>query len=622
MRLLIVAVLLVATMTLPLQALAGYAGGHIDLAVTVGNPHQHVFYVTEKIPVTPGQLTLYYPKWVPGEHGPDGPIGNVAGLFFKANGRTLAWSRDPVDTYTFHLDVPQGVSTLTVDFDLLPSRGDISITPQLAVLEWNQVALYPAGLPTTKIEVEPRITLPAGWRYATALDTASHTRGTYTFAPVSFNNLVDSPLMAGEYFREVDLSPGDSVHHYLDMVADAPGDLAITQDELQGMRSLVVQANRLFDSHHYHSYRFLLSLSDQMQGHGGGLEHHQSSDNGLFADLLVNKQVFLGEASLMPHEYVHSWNGKFRRPAELWQPDFQTPEHTRMLWVYEGLTNYWGNVLAARSDLFTPEQFRAMLAYTAAGQNHRPGREWRPLIDTTVGEPMGGFGVEYGNWRRGADYYDEGVLIWLGVDVKIRELTHDRRSLDDFAKRFYGMDNGSYVTKTYTFGDLVAALNSVARYDWAGYFHQLLDGTSDHAPLKGLTDSGWKLVYSGDTNPYEEARGVIHHFTRTLFSVGFTTNDEGVIGDVLWNSSAFKAGLAPGMKLVSVNGLTFSPQVFLREIADSSKPGHGKLVFVASGSGTTGTYTLDYGGGLRFAHLQRIQGTPNYLDHIIAPVGH
>lgn len=622
MRSLVAAGLFVATMTLPLQALAGYAGGRIDLAVAVTKPGQHVFYVTEKIPVTPGPLTLYYPKWIPGEHGPNGPIGNVAGLFFKADGKALAWRRDPVDMFTFHLDVPQGVSTLTVDFELLPSRGDISLTPQMVVLEWNQVALYPAELPTAKIQIQPRITLPAGWHYATALDTTSHAGSTYTFAPVSFNNLVDSPLMAGEYFREVDLSPGNSVHHYLDMVADAPGDLAITPDELEGMRNLIVQANRLFDSHHYHSYRFLLSLSDHLAGHGGGLEHHQSSDNGLFADLLVNKQVFLGEASLMPHEYVHSWNGKFRRPAKLWQPDFQTPEHTRLLWVYEGLTNYWGNVLAARSGLFTPDQFRAMLAYTAAGQNHRPGREWRPLIDTTVGEPMGGFGVDYGNWRRGSDYYDEGVLIWLGVDMKIRELTHDRRSLDDFAKRFYGMDNGSYFTRTYTFDDLVKTLDAVAPYDWAGYLHKLLDTTSDHAPLEGLNDSGWKLVYSTEKNPYEEARGVIHHFTRTLFSVGFTTNGDGVIGDVLWNSPAFKAGLAPGMKLVSVNGLTFSPQVFLHEIAATSEPGHGNLVFVASGSGITRTCTLAYNGGLRYAHLERTQGTPDYLEQIIAPARH
>ncbi len=619
MRLLVVAGLLLATTMLPLQALAGYAGDRIELAVTATRPGQHVFYVTEKIPVTPGPLALYYPKWIPGEHGPDGPIGNVAGLAFEANGRKLAWHRDPVDMFTFHVDVPQGVSALTARFDLLPSRGSISLTPQMAVLEWNQVALYPAGLPTAKIEIQPRITLPADWRYATALDTASRSGDTYTFAPVSFNNLVDSPLMAGEYFREIDLSPGNPVHHYLDMVADAPGDLAITPDELQGMRDLIVQANRLFDSHHYHGYRFLLSLSDHLPGHGGGLEHHQSSDNGLFADLLVNRQVFLGEASLMPHEYVHSWNGKFRRPAKLWQPDFQTPEQTRLLWVYEGLTNYWGNVLAARSGLFTPEQFRAMLAFTAAGQDHRPGREWRPLIDTTVGEPMGG-GPEYGNWRRGSDYYDEGVLIWLGVDAKIRELTHDRRSLDDFARRFYGMDNGSYVTKTYTFDDVVAALNSIAAYDWAGYLHQLLDNTAEHAPLGGLARSGWKLVYSSTPNPYEEARGAIHHFTRTLFSVGFTTNDEGVIGDVLWNSPAFKAGLAPGMKLVSVNGSTFSPQVFLRGIAGTSKPGHGKLVFVASGSGVTGTYTLDYSGGLRYAHLERTGNTPDYLKQIIAPV--
>lgn len=620
MRLLVTACLLVATTTFSLSALAGYANGRIDLAVSIGKPEQHVFYVTEKIPVTPGPLTLYYPEWIPGEHGPDGPLGNMAGLFFEANGQPLAWERDPVDMYTFHVDVPQGVSMLDVNFELLPSSSNVSITPRLLVLEWNQVALYPTGLPTAKIEFQPRITLPAGWSYATALDTAAHIGDSYIFAPVTFNNLVDAPLMAGRYFREVDLSPGNPVHHYLDMFGDAPQDVAITQPELQGMRNLIVQANRLFDSHHYDHYRFLLSLSDQLRGHGGGLEHHQSSDNGLFPDLLTDQQVFLGEASLMPHEYVHSWNGKFRRPAKLWQPTFQTPEHTRMLWVYEGLTNYWGEVLSARSGLFTPDQYRAMLAYTAAGQDHRAGREWRPLIDTAVGEPMGGFGVDYGNWRRSDDYYDEGVLLWLGVDVKIRELTHDRRSLDDFAKLFYGMDSGSYVTKTYTFDDLVKALNTVAPYDWTAYLHGLLDQTGHYAPLAGVTGSGWKLIYSSTPNPYEAARGVIHHFTRTLFSVGFTTNGKGVIGDVLWNSPAFKAGLAPGMQLVSVNGLTFSSEVFLDAIADTSKTGHGKLVFVASGSGITGTYTLDYSGGLRYAHLERIKGTPNYLDQIIAPV--
>ncbi|HEX7325607.1 MAG TPA: M61 family peptidase [Rhodanobacteraceae bacterium] len=620
MRLLLASGLLAATATLSLPAFAGYANGRIDLAVSLGKLDQHVFYVSEQIPVTPGPLTLYYPKWIPGEHGPDGPIGNMAGLFFRANGKTIPWQRDPVDMYAFHLDVPQGTTTLSVNFDLLPSMGNVSITPQMMVLEWNQVALYPAGLPTAKITFVPQITLPADWQYATALDTASHTDGTYTFAPVTFNNLVDSPLMAGQYFRQLDLSPGNPVHHYLDIVADEPKDLAITPFELRGMRNLIVQTNRLFESHHYKSYRFLLSLSDRMQGHGGGLEHHQSSDDGLFADLLTNKQVFLGEASLMPHEYVHSWNGKFRRPAKLWQPTFQTPEHTRMLWVYEGLTNYWAEVLSARSGLFTPAQFRDVLAYMAAGQNHRPGREWRPLIDTTVGEPMGGFGVEYGNWRRGDDYYNEGVLIWLGVDVKIRELTHDKRSLDNFAKLFYGMDNGSYVTKTYTFADLVKALNTVAPYDWAPYLHDLLDKTSDHAPLAGVTDSGWKLVYSSTPNPYEEARGVIHHFTRTLFAVGFTTNDKGIIGDVLWNSPAFKAGLAPHMQLVSVNGVAFSPKVFLQAIADTTRPGHGKLTFVASEPGSTGTYSFDYSGGLRYAHLERIKDTPNYLGQIIAPV--
>ncbi len=624
MRPLLTAVALAIAATLTAPARADYAKAPIDLAVSVTAPQQHVFYVTEKMPVTPGPLTLYYPKYIPGEHGPTGPIDNVAGLTFTAGGKTLDWHRDPVDMYTFRLDVPKGADTLTIDFQFLSPVGGgaftagVSMTPRIVDLEWNQVALYPAGLPTKDIVFRPRITLPAGWKYGSALITESHSGNTYDFAPVTFNNLVDSPLIAGEHFRQVDLAPGDSVHRYLDMVADYPKALDIGP-YLKNYRNLIVQANNLFESHHYKAYHFLLTLSDHT-GHFG-LEHHQSSDDRINADLFLNKQTMLGEASLLPHEYVHSWNGKFRRPAKLWQPDFEKPEHTRMLWVYEGLTNYWGEVLAARSGLWTPAEYRAMMAYYAAVMNHHPGRTWRPLIDTTIAAQLlydsPGF---YRNWRRGTDFYDEGALIWLGVDTKIRELTHDKRSLDDFAKRFYGMDNGSYVTKTYTFDDVVKALDSVVHYDWAGYLRQRLDKTNDHAPLGGLTAGGWKLVYTDKPNPYEQAREAIHSYVEAMFSIGLSVDKKGRIGDVLWKGPAFQAGLAPGMKIVSVNGSSFTPGVLERAIADSSQPDHDKLAIVASGSGVTATYTIRYSGGLRYPHLERIAGTPDYLDDISAPV--
>ncbi len=606
-------------------ALAGYAKAPIDLAVSVTAPRQHVFYVTEKIPVTPGPLTLYYPKYIPGEHGPTGPIVNLAGLVFRAHGKTLAWHRDPVDMYTFRLNVPKGANTLAIDFDFLSPVGGgaftagVSMTPRIVDLEWNQVALYPAGLPTAKIVFHPRITLPRGWRYGTALVTASNNGNTHVFAPVTFNNLVDSPLIAGKYFRQVNLAPDSTVHRYLDMVADYPQALDIGDTYTRDYRNLIVQANRLFGSHHYENYHFLLTLSDHT-GHFG-LEHHQSSDDRINADIFLNKQTLLGEASLLPHEYTHSWNGKFRRPAKLWQPNFETPEQTRLLWVYEGLTNYWGEVLAARSGLWTTPDYRAMMAYYAADMAHRPGRQWRPLIDTTIAAQLGYASPHfYANWRRGTDFYDEGALIWLGVDTKIRKLTHDKRSLDNFARRFFGMDNGSDLTKTYTFADIVVALNAVVRYDWSGYLRQRLDKTSAHAPLGGLADGGWKLVYSATPNPYEQARETIHKFTDVMFSIGLTVDKKGKIDDVLWQGPAFKAGLAPGMKIVGIDGTTFSPAALKRAIASTTGGRNTVIGLTAKAQGVIQHFTIRYTGGIRYPHLVRVPGTPDYLSQIAAPV--
>ncbi len=625
MRCISLAVFSVAALAAAAPGFAGFRNAPIALAVTVADPAQHIFHTTEQIPVTPGPLTLYYPKYIPGEHGPTGPIVNLAGLVFKANGKTAAWRRDPVDMYTFYLDVPKGADMLTADFDFLSPTGGgiftagVSMTPRIVDLEWNQVALYPAELPTAKLSYRPSLTLPAGWQYASALKTQSKDGDTVNFAPVTFNNLVDSPLIAGLNFREVDLSPGASVHHYLDMVADYPEALDIGADYTGKFRNLITQANALFASHHYDSYHFLLTLSDYTSHFG--LEHHQSSDDRVNADLFLNKQAMLGEASLLPHEYTHSWNGKFRRPAKLWQPDFERPEHTALLWVYEGLTNYWGEVLAARSGLWTPADYRDMLAFYAAEMNHRPGREWRPLINTTVAaQILYGSPGYYANWRRGVDFYDEGALIWLGVDTKLRALTNNKRSLDDFAKRFYGMNNGSYVTVTYTFDDIVKTLNGIAAYDWSGYLKNLLDKTHEQAPLGGVTGGGWKLVYSSAPNPYEQARENVRKFTDAMFTIGLTVDKSGRIGDVLWNSPAFKAGLAPGMEIIGVNGNAFGKGVLRRAIAASARPGGGTITITATGEGAVQKYPIAYDGGLRYPHLERITGTPDYLGEIVAPV--
>lgn len=624
-RLLLTAVALAATTIAVAPAWASYARKPINLAVNIAHPRQHVFYVTEKIPVTPGSLTLYYPKYIPGEHGPAGPIVNLTGLVMHANNKTLTWHRDPVDMDAFHINIPKDVNTLTINFDFLsPVAGGviaegISMTPNIVDLEWNEVALYPAGIPTAKIVFWTRITLPRGWRYGTALATKSNSNGTHVFEPVTFNNLVDSPLIAGKYFKQINLAPESAVHRYLDMVSDYNDALNIGKKYTEEYSNLIVQAKRLFDSHHYKNYHFLLTLSDYIDHFG--LEHHQSSDDRVNADLFSNKRTMLVEASLLPHEYTHSWNGKFRRPAQLWQPNFQIPEHTRMLWVYEGLTTYWGQVLAARSGLWTAADYRAMIAYNSAIRAHRPGRAWRSMIDTTVSSPLlYGSPRFYANWRRSrVDFHNEAAFIWFDVDIKIRELTHDKHSLDDFAKLFFSMDNGSYKTKTYTFGDIVKALNAIARYRWSSYLRQRLETTSGHVPLDDIIGSGWQLVYSAKSNPFEQARETIRKYTDAMFSIGLTVSKNGDIYDVLWQGPAFRAGLAPGMKILGVNGTTFNSATLKRAIAATAGSSINDVSLTVSDQGTIKRFTIRYSGGLRYPHLVRKSGTPDYLMQIITP---
>jgi predicted metalloprotease with PDZ domain len=587
-------------------------------------PKQQIFYVHEVMPVRPGPLTLYYPKWIPGDHAPDGPIGTMMGLEITAGGKRIPWLRDEVDMFTFHLTVPAGVRQIDIRFEF-PARD--RVTPNLMGLEWNTVALYQAGYPTKEQMYEPTLVIPAGWRYASALTTEGHSGGRITFKPVPLNTLVDSPVIAGEYFRQIDLTPaGSPVRRYLDMVGDNAAALDISDAQIAGFRHLVEQAQALFHSHHYNNYHFLLTLSDYVST--GGLEHHQSSDDRarggtkMFADA----DHFMLDASLLPHEYTHSWNGKFMRPARLWQPNFERPEHTPMLWVYEGLTTYLGDMLTARSGLWSPDTWRQAVAYRAAVMAHRTGREWRPLIDTTVAaQLLYGSPSAWANWRRQTDFYREGELLWLAVDMKIRTLSHDRRSLDDFARRFFGVDNGSFTTHTYTFHNVVAALNAVQPYDWARFLHNWLYGVGQQVPLlSGIKASGWRLVYSDRPSRYQKALENVgegelsSQGVNAMFSVGLFLDRQGKVEDVLWNGPAFKAGLAPGMTLVAIDGQPYSTGVLRSEIAQAQKS-QKPLEITAKGDGVTAHYTVYYDGGLKYPHLVRVPGTTDYLRQILAP---
>ena len=594
----------------------------VELTVRLPNPGQKLLYVEESMPVKPGALTLYYPKWIPGDHTPDGEIEKILGLEFSAGGKRLAWHRDELDKFTFLLTIPDGADRLDIRFEF-PARD--RITANLMDLTWDNVAFYQAGSPTKTQIYEPTIVIPSDWKYGTALQTGKHDGGTTTFKPVPFNTLVDSPVIAGKYFRSVDVTPsGASVKRFLDMVGDSEASIRISDKQIAGFKNLVEQAQALFHSHHYDSYHFLLTLSDHTSV--GGLEHHQSSDDRARSGskMFADADHFMLDGSLLPHEYTHSWNGKFMRPAGLWQPDFEQPERAGLLWVYEGLTVYFGDVLTARSGLWSADQWRDVVAYRAANMAHRTGREWRPLGDTSVAVHYGAPDA-WANWGRQNDFYPEGELFWLAVDMKIRDLSHDKHSLDDFAREFFSVDSGSYVTHTYEFDDVVAALNKVQPFGWSDFLNAWVNGTDPQVPLlSGIEAAGWKLVYTDKPSTYQnaienvgpgelEGKGV-----NALFSAGMFLDGDGKIIDVLWNGPAFKAGLAPGMKLMSIDGHLYSTKVLWTQIAAAHERAQ-PLQINAQQDGAVSMYTVRYTDGLKYPNLIRAQGKTDYLQQILAP---
>ncbi|MGH8153888.1 MAG: M61 family metallopeptidase [Rhodanobacteraceae bacterium] len=597
--------------------------GTIAIHVDATDTTQGIFRVHETIPVQSGELTLLYPKWIPGAHSPAGPIDMLAGLVITANGKPLPWHRYKYDVYAFRVDVPQGVSDVDVKFQFLSGRGEhsfVQMTEKMLSLEWNTVALYPAGHWSRDITFAPSVTLPAGWQFGTALETQSSSGDTTTFKPTTFNTLVDSPMYAGKYFKRVDLNPGGKVPVHMDIVADAPKDLEMTPEQLQVHRNLVTQAFRLFDSHHFDHYDFLFSLSDQLSGNG--LEHHQLSEDGWGPDYFTNWANNAPNRDLLAHEFTHSWNGKFRRPADLWTPNFNVPMGDSLLWVYEGQTQYWGFVLTARAGMWTPAQFRDALAMVAANYDrNRPGFEWRTLEDTT-NDPTAAHRamLPYRSWQMSEEYYSGGQMMWLAVDAKIRSLTHDKKSLDTFARDFFGVDNGSFVTKTYTFDDIVNALNGVVKYDWATFLDRYVNQLNPPF-TQGLATSGWKLVYTDKESPYEkqyeaEPQSPRHIFNFT-YSIGLTFTKDGGINDVRWNGPAFKAGIGSGGTLVAVNGQAYKSSV-LKDAITAAKADGKPIELTIKYLGDYRTVPVDYTGGLQYPHLERIPGTPDYLDQIIA----
>ena len=597
--------------------------GTIRLRVDATDIERHIFSVNESIPVRGGgQVTLLYPQWLPGNHSPTGRVDKLAGLVMHSGGSRLEWTRDPVDVFAFHVAVPAGATTLDVAFQVASpldtNEGRVVMTADMLNLQWNVVALYPAGYFARQLTTEASVRLPDGWQFGTALEPVSTTGGVTTFKAVPFETLVDSPMFAGRYFSRLDLDPGGPVPVHLDVVADRADLLEMKPEQIEAHRALVRQAYKLYGSHHYDHYDLLLALTDHMSGIG--LEHHRSSENATVPNYFVDWDRIPDTRDLLAHEFTHSWNGKFRRPSDLWTPNYNVPMRGSLLWVYEGQTQYWGFVLAARAGLLTKQQALDALASTAATYDSRIGRQWRALQDTT-NDPVAALRrpLAWRSWERSEDYYSEGQLVWLDVDTLIRERSANRRSLDDFARAFFGVNDGSYVPVTYTFEDVVKALNAVEPYDWAAFLRTRLDGHGPGAPLDGVARGGYKLVYAETPSDYFRSSEVRRQVTDLTYSLGMVLARDGRLTDVLWEGPAYKAGLVAGTQVVAVNGTAFDADRLKAAIRNATKADAAPTELLVRNGDRYRTVRLDYRGGLRYPRLEREATAPARLDQIFAP---
>jgi predicted metalloprotease with PDZ domain len=599
----------------------------IQVTASLVDAPRKLYHSDSDIPVTPGPVTLITPQWIPGDHRPTGPVADIVGVVFTANGKTLPWRRDNVNMYEFHLDVPPGVTMLHAHLDCIVVH---RVSHELAVLEWEKLMIYPADKPVRDISIQPSLIVPAGWGVGTALTPVSGgswpvpaAGSTTKFAATTVEQLQDSPIITGRYFHEFPLASDVSPKHYIDVASDFPEDSNLSPQLLDKISNLVREASAAYASHHYHEYHFLLTLSNVAGGEG--LEHGQSSDNGTEEKGFSMPALELANADLLSHEFTHSWNGKYRRPSKLYEPDFATPQWGRLLWVYEGMTQYLGNVLAARSGLKSQSQYRDLLALSAASLMYRPGRDWRSTEDTAVAASiLRADNPAWSNYRRGQDYYQEGELVWLDADTLIRQKTDNKKSLTDFLHIFLGKGgNTGPLIVPYTFEELCADLNQVLPYDWAKFFNDRIYSIDPQVDLDGIERGGYKLVFtdqeSSSEKMFSHAEGRRYGGVNCWYTLGLRANGEGQISDVLWNGPADKAGVFPTEKIIAVNGQVFSPNTLNQAIHDSkgtAEPIH--LILQAD------TYIqnadIDYHGGERYPSLVRVSGTPDYLDDITTPL--
>ena len=606
--------------TIPQPRDEAYPAGPMVVNVDATDTVRGILRVKQTIPVAKaGVLTLLFPKWLPGAHSPRAEIEKVAGLVIRAGGKPVPWTRDPVDVFAFHIDVPKGAAQLDVEFQFLSAtkkdQGRIAVTPTMISLQPNSVSLYPAGWFTRRIPVRMNVTWPAGWTAAGALrgKPAGTGGNTWAYEQTNYEVLVDSPMLAGRYGRVIPLS--DKVT--LNVFADNPGELVATPAQVDAHKKLVDQAIKTFGSQHYDHYDFLLSITDRLGGIG--LEHHRSSEDGVTPGYFAKWDEGPGRRNLLPHEYTHSWNGKFRRGADLWTPDFRTPMRGSLLWVYEGQTQFWGYVLQARSGLVSKQDTLDQYAAIMANYDSQPARHWRDLLDTT-NDPVIAQRKPKGwlSWERSEDYYNEGLLVWMDVDSLLREKSGGRKSIDDFARAFFGMRDGDWGELTYTIDDVAQTLNAIQPWDWKAYLVKRLTEHAEGAPIEGFERNGYRLVYTDRATPAFRDGEKVRKVTDLTYSGGFIVGEGGALSGVTWDGAAFKAGLTVGTVIAAVNGESYSAEGLKGAIAAAKDTRVPVTLLVRNGEDYR-TVTLDWHGGLRYPRLEKIGTGEGGLDRLLAP---
>ena len=605
------------TFLLTIQVSIVFAQNSINVAVDATDAAKSVLHVREKISVKPGNLTLFYPKWIPGEHAPTGPLNNMVNLFIKANGKLLEWRRDDVEMFAFHLTIPANVKEIEIAFDDAAEPGTTS-SAFLARIKWNRLLLYPLNAKSDDIKVTGSLKIPVDWKYATALTTAKESKNSVDFKETNLTTFVDSPAVVGKFFKRVPLSDETGAAHEIDLFADSAEALEYKPETLTSWKNLIRQANLMFGARHYNSYKFLVTLSD----HGGneGLEHHESSEDGVGENGLSGENELLDLGGLLGHEYAHSWNGKYRRPVNLTTGDFQTPMKAELLWVYEGLTEYLGDVLPARSGLWTAEHFREVVAEVAANMDNQTGRRWRPLADTaTAVQFTYGGGRAWRNQRRNAEYYYEGELIWLDADILIRQKSNGKLSLDDFLRRFHGGQNSAPMVKTYDFEEIIKTLNEVQPFDWRKFFTERVYQVQTRAPLGGITNGGWKLIYNDQPNSQIKVNETVAGYANFSYSIGIIVNESGTILDINPDLAAATSGLAPQMTITKINGEEFSIENLHKAVA-ATKNNISTIELEAANDNETRNYKIKYQGGEKYPHLVRDSSKTDLLSSVAKPL--